>query len=146
MSSSSAEQRLARYRAARQRLAPRVSLAAFKALVAEALDDLPSEIAERMDNVAVLVEDWPRRGRIEELGYDPDEDLLGLYEGINRLERAGGYHLAVPDRITLFWRPILDEVGSSDPQAIRQEVRKTIIHEVAHHFGFDDAELERLGG
>jgi predicted Zn-dependent protease with MMP-like domain len=134
--SSRAGERLARYRAARQRLAPRVSLAAFEALVAEALDDLPLEIAERMDNVAVLVEAWPSSG----------EDLLGLYEGINRLERAGGYHLATPDRITLFWRPILEEVGSSDPEAIRREVRKTIIHEVAHHFGFDDAELERLGG
>jgi predicted Zn-dependent protease with MMP-like domain len=136
LSSTSAEQRLARYRAARRRLAPRVSLAAFKALVAQALDDLPAEVAERMDNVAVVVEEWPRT----------EEDLLGLYEGINRLERAGGYHLATPDRITLFWRPILDEVGSSDPEAIRKEVRKTIIHEVAHHFGFDDAELERLGG
>lgn len=134
--SSSAEQRLARYRAARQRLAPRVSLAAFKHLVAQALDDLPPEVAERMDNVAVVVEAWPRT----------DDDLLGLYEGINRLERAGGYHLATPDRITLFWRPILEEVGSGDPEAIRKEVRKTIIHEVAHHFGFDDAELERLGG
>ena len=129
-------ERLARYRAARQRLAPSVSLAAFEALAAEALDDLPPEVAERLDNVAVVVEAWPRTG----------EDLLGLYEGINRLERAGGYHLATPDRITLFWRPILDEVGSSDPEAIRTEVRKTIIHEVAHHFGFDDAELERLGG
>jgi predicted Zn-dependent protease with MMP-like domain len=136
LSSTSAEQRLARYRAARRRLAPRVSLAAFKALVAQALDDLPAEVAERMDNVAVVVEEWPRT----------EEDLLGLYEGINRLERAGGYHLATPDRITLFWRPILDEVGSGDPEAIRKEVRKTIIHEVAHHFGFDDAELERLGG
>jgi predicted Zn-dependent protease with MMP-like domain len=136
LSSTSAEQRLARYRAARRRLAPRVSLAAFEALVAQALDDLPAEVAERMDNVAVVVEEWPRT----------EDDLLGLYEGINRLERASGYHLATPDRITLFWRPILDEVGSSDPEAIRKEVRKTIIHEVAHHFGFDDAELERLGG
>jgi predicted Zn-dependent protease with MMP-like domain len=141
-----AEQRLARYRAARRRLAPRVSLAAFKALVAQALDDLPPEVAERLDNVAVVVEAWPDPDHLAELGYDPNESLLGLYEGINRLERAGGYHLAVPDRITLFWQPILDEVGSSDPEAIRREVRKTIIHEVAHHFGFDDAELERLGG
>jgi predicted Zn-dependent protease with MMP-like domain len=72
--------------------------------------------------------------------------LLGLYEGINRLERGGGYHLVVPDRITLFWRPILEEVASADPEKLRQEVRKTVVHEVAHHFGFDDDELERLGG
>jgi predicted Zn-dependent protease with MMP-like domain len=75
-----------------------------------------------------------------------DSNLLGLYEGVNRVERASGYHLATPDRITLFWKPIVDQAGSSDPEVIRQEVRKTIIHEIAHHFGIDDAELERLGG
>jgi predicted Zn-dependent protease with MMP-like domain len=140
----SREHRLLRYRAARARVAPRVSLTAFKQLVAEALDDLPPFVAERLENVAVVVEEWPDPERLAELGYDPDETLLGLYEGINRLERAGSYHLAVPDRIALFWRPILDEVGSSDPEALRREVRATVIHEVAHHFGFDDAELQRL--
>jgi predicted Zn-dependent protease with MMP-like domain len=123
-----------------------VSLAAFKALVAEALDDLPPGVAERMENVAVLVEEWPHPDRLVELGYDPAETLLGLYEGINRLERAGGYHLAVPDRITLFWRPILEEVPYADPELLRREVRKTVIHEIAHHFGMDDDELGRLGG
>jgi predicted Zn-dependent protease with MMP-like domain len=138
--------RLARYRQARERVAPGTSLQAFKALVAEALDDLPTYVQERLENVAVLVEERPARGRLARLGYDPDQDLLGLYEGINRVERASGYHLATPDRITLFWRPIVDEVGSGDRDAIRREVRKTVIHEVAHHFGMDDAELEQLGG
>jgi predicted Zn-dependent protease with MMP-like domain len=138
--------RLARYRVARERVAPAFSLRAFRALVAEAIDDLPPYVQERLENVAVIVEDWPRADRLERLGYDPDRDLLGLYEGINRLERGSGYHLVTPDRITLFWRPILEEVGSGDREAIRLEVRKTVIHEVAHHFGIDDAELERLGG
>jgi predicted Zn-dependent protease with MMP-like domain len=124
---------LARYRAARQRVAPASSLRAFEALVAEAIDDLPEYVRQRLENVAIVV--------------DPDgSELLGLYEGVNRVDRASGYHLVAPDRITLFWKPILDEVGSSDPDAIREEVRKTIIHEVAHHFGIGDAELERLGG
>ncbi len=114
--------------------------------MAEALDDLPPYVQERLENVAVIVEDWPRSDRLQGLGYDADQDLLGLYEGINRLDRASGYHLVTPDRITLFWRPIVDEVGSGDREAIRREVRKTVIHEVAHHFGIDDAELERLGG
>ncbi|HEV7666693.1 MAG TPA: metallopeptidase family protein [Chloroflexota bacterium] len=138
--------RLARYVRARQRIAPRVSRRAFEALVAEALDELPTYVQERLENVAVIVEERPIRRRLERLGYDPDRDLLGLYEGINRLERASGYHLVTPDRITLFWRPIVEEVGSGDPEALRREVRKTVIHEVAHHFGIDDAELERLGG
>jgi predicted Zn-dependent protease with MMP-like domain len=115
-------------------------------LVAEALDDLPPYVQERLENVAVIVEDWPRPDRLQRLGYSANEDLLGLYEGINRLDRDSGYNLVTPDRITLFWRSIVDEVGSGDREAIRREVRKTVIHEVAHHFGFDDAELERLGG
>ncbi|MDQ6671287.1 MAG: metallopeptidase family protein [Chloroflexota bacterium] len=143
---SARSDRLARYQAARAQSAPRASLRAFELLVAEALDDLPAYIQERLDNVAVLVEDRPRRPRLEQLGYDPDQDLLGLYEGINRVDRASGYHLVTPDRITLFWRPIVEEVGRGDREALRREVRKTVIHEVAHHFGIDDAELERLGG
>jgi predicted Zn-dependent protease with MMP-like domain len=122
-------------------------LRAFEALVAEALDDLPSFIHERLENVAVLVEERAGPDRLRGLGYDSTEhDLLGLYEGINRLDRGSGYHLVTPDRITLFWRPIIEEVGWGDRDAIRQEIRKTIIHEVAHHFGIDDPELERLGG
>ena len=143
---SARSKRLARYQAAREQIAPRASLRAFELLVAEALDNLPPFIHERLDNVAVIVEDRPRRQRLEQLGYDPDQDLLGLYEGINRVDRASGYHLVTPDRITLFWRPIVEEVGPGDREALRREVRKTVIHEVAHHFGIDDAELERLGG
>ena len=112
---------------------------AFKALVAAALDELPPYVQQRLENVAVVVEEWSPR-------QDSSGELLGLYEGINRLERASGYHLAAPDRITLFWRPIIDEVGRGGPEAIRREIRKTVIHEFAHHFGMDDAELERLGG
>ena len=138
--------RLVRYRAARERILPRVSLRAFEALVAEALNELPPYARERLENVAVLVEEWPRPERVTALGYDPDMDLLGLYEGINRVDRSSGYHLVTPDRITLFWRPILDQVGDGDRAALRREIRKTVIHEVAHHFGIDDAELERLGG
>jgi predicted Zn-dependent protease with MMP-like domain len=138
--------RLARYRTARERLAPATSLKAFQTLVAQALDELPDDVRQRIENVAVLVEERAAPDRLRRLGHSPAYDLLGLYEGVNRVDRASGYHLATPDRITLFWKPILEEVGSADPEAIRREVRKTIIHEVAHHFGIDDAELERLGG
>jgi len=139
-------ERLARYRTARQRVAPATSLKAFEALVAEALDELPEYVQQRLENVAIVVEERATSERLDRLGHEPGYDLLGLYEGINRVDRSSGYHLVTPDRITLFWRPILEEVGSTDPEAIRREVRKTIVHEVAHHFGIDDAELERLGG
>ena len=139
-------ERLARYRAAREQIAPRTSLRAFEALVAEALDDLPAYVRARLENVAVLVEERAEPDRLDRLGCASTQDLLGLYEGINRLDRATGYHLVTPDRITLFWRPIIEEVGHGDREAIRREIRKTVIHEVAHHFGMDDEELERLGG
>jgi predicted Zn-dependent protease with MMP-like domain len=139
-------ERLARYSEVRRRSAPRTSLKAFQALVAEALDELPAYVRERLENVAVVVEERAGPERVKRTGNDPAYDLLGLYEGINRVDRASGYHLVTPDRITLFWRPIIEEVGDAGPEAIRREIRKTVIHEVAHHFGIDDAELERLGG
>jgi predicted Zn-dependent protease with MMP-like domain len=128
--------RLSRYRDARNRLLPRTSRRAFESLVAEVLDELPSRVRGWLENVAVVVEDQPPHGAA----------VLGLYEGINRLERGSSYNLVAPDRITLYWRPIVQEVAGGDVEAIRAEVRKTIVHEVAHHFGYDDAELERLGG
>ena len=112
---SSRDERIKRYRAARERLLPRTSMRAFEALVAEALDDLPPLAQQKLENVAVVVEEWP----------PPGQDLLGLYEGINHLERGAGYHLVAPDRITLFWRPILAEVGDGGAEAIRREVQKT---------------------
>ena len=143
---STRHSRLARYRAVRARVLPRVSMRAFEALVADALNELPRYVQERLENVAVLVEPWPRPERMAAMGYGEDTDLLGLYEGINKLDRSSGYHLVTPDRITLFWRPLIDEVGSGGNAALKREVRKTVIHEVAHHFGIDDDELERLGG
>ncbi len=136
--------RLDRYAAARRKLQPRISHAAFERLVTEALESLPAGIAERIDNVAVVVEEWPTREKLVSLGYDPDRDLLGLYEGVPQPQRGGGYHLAVPDRITIYRQPILDEVGTGGEIEIVREVRDTVVHEVAHHFGISDAEIERI--
>src|SRR5438874_8808845 len=93
-------ERLARYRAARQRVAPLTSLKAFEALVADALDELPAYIQERLENVAIVVEERARGERFGGMSDDGKEDLLGLYEGVNRLDRGSGYHLVTPDRIT----------------------------------------------
>src|SRR5690242_12029457 len=103
---NSRRERLARYRAARERVAAVGSLKAFQALVAEALDELPEYVRAHLENVAVVVEERAASERLHSLGHSPAEELLGLYEGINRVERASGYHLATPDRITLFWQPI----------------------------------------
>src|SRR5262245_45634375 len=107
--------------------------AAFEVLVAEALDSIPDELASQMDNVAVFVED---------LGASPH--LLGLYHGIPLTAREGyGVFPAMPDRITIYRRPIL-RICRSDDEVVAQ-VRKTVIHEVAHHFGISDERLAELG-
>ena len=108
------------------------------------MDDLPRWVQERMENVAVVVDDVATPGRLRELGYDPTCPLLGLYEGVNRVARAAGYHGAIPDRITLFRQTIIDQVGTAERAALSREIRKTLIHEVAHHFGYDDPEIARL--
>lgn len=110
-----------------------VDAAEFERLVAEALDDIPPELGRLMSNVAVLVEDEP----------PPGEDLLGLYEGVPLTERDGWYSGVLPDTITIFRMPIL-RICDSESDVV-DEVRTTVVHEVAHHFGIDDDELDELG-
>jgi predicted Zn-dependent protease with MMP-like domain len=117
-----------------------VERSAFEALVAEALDDLPAEIARAMDNVEVVVEAEPRPEFLE--GLEPGDTLLGYYHGIPLTERYG-YDHALPDVIFIFQGPI-ERLGGT-PAEIRAQVRRTVIHEVAHHFGIDDDRLAELG-
>ena len=107
--------------------------AAFEALVERALDEIPEEIASQVRNVVVLVEDEPPPG---------DPDLLGLYEGVSLTERMSD-HTGLPDRITVFRNPTLAMCRSEDE--VVHEVRVTVVHEIAHHFGIDDDRLHDLG-
>ena len=105
----------------------------FDELVAEALDLIPAELAAAMDNVVVLVEE-----------RNPDEPtLLGLYEGVALTERGHDYGGLLPDRITLYRRAILAVCETEDD--VVEEVAVTVVHEIAHHFGIDDARLHQLG-
>ena len=106
----------------------------FEELVATALDLVPPELAELMDNVVVLVEDDPP-------SYDPH--LLGLYHGTPLTERGAGYTMALPDTITVFRNPTLAMCASEEE--VVAEVNITVVHEIAHHFGIDDARLHDLG-
>ena len=108
-----------------------VSLERFEELVADALDGIPEELGRRMDNVVVRVVDTPRPG------------LFGLYEGIPLTERGEYGGMAMPDRISIYRRTIL-ESARSEAEVVEQ-VRVTVIHEVAHHFGISDARLRALG-
>lgn len=106
----------------------------FEELVAEALDEVPAELLQLMDNVVVLVEDDPE---------GDDRNLLGLYEGYALTDRGWNYAGVLPDRITIFRNPTL-RICDSEGDVI-EEVATTVVHEIAHHFGIDDARLHDLG-
>ena len=103
----------------------------FEELVSDGLDLVPEELLRLMDNVVVLVED------------DSPEGLLGLYEGYALTERGPEYAGVLPDRITIFRRPILAVCDTEDD--VVDEVAITVVHEIAHHFGIDDKLLHELG-
>ena len=106
----------------------------FDALVDRALDAIPDELARLVRNVVVLVEDEPPAD---------DPGLLGLYEGVALTERWGEPMMELPDRILVFRGPLLDMCDSVEE--LEDEVRITVVHEVAHHFGIDDDRLHDLG-
>lgn len=118
---------------------------AFAELVAEALDSLPEEFLERLENIQVTVEEWPSRDDLLDAGLSPRDKyhLLGLYHGVPLTDRHSQY-IAFPDEITIFQKPIEALVGN-DGEAIREQVRHTVIHEIAHYYGIDDDRLEELG-
>jgi len=119
-----------------------VDYAEFERLVAEALDALPPDIAEAMENVDVLVEEEPAPEYLADL--DPGETLFGLYHGVPLTERGpSSYFGAMPDRISIYKGPLTR--AFRDPNDIRDEVRITVVHEIAHHFGISDERLDELG-
>lgn len=117
---------------------------AFEALVIEAIEDLPSEFKNRLDNVAIVVADWPSRDQLGRLRLKDKRQLLGLYEGIPRTQRGRDYNLVPPDKITLFQKSI--EAKCRTVEDVRKEIVRVVKHEIAHHFGLSDATLRRLEG
>jgi len=118
----------------------RVSRRRFEELVADALDSIPVELAQEMENVAVLVEEWPTPEQLA----GRDGTLLGLYEGVALTDRSPiGYAGVLPDRITVFRGPLC--ALARDEADLAHHIRVTVVHEIAHHFGIDDDRLEALG-
>ncbi len=116
----------------------------FEALVVEAIAGLPVFFQEKLDNVEILVVSWPTPSELQSVGIKSGNLLLGLYQGIPLTERTSGYNLVPPDTITLYQGPI-ERVSGFNPQRIRQQVKHTVIHEIAHHFGISDERLHELG-
>ena len=121
----------------------RISQRKFEALVERALGTIPAEIRRRMDNVEIVVDAWPDEAHYATVGLEPGETLFGLYEGVPLIERGIVADPLLPDKITIFQGPLEEACDTDDEMA--EESRKTVVHEVAHHFGIDDARLAELG-
>ncbi len=114
----------------------------FESLVRRAILDIPEGLRQYLDNVDVVVQDWPKPDQLAVSRIEDQEYLLGLYEGVPLTERYD-YGMVLPDVITLFQGSI-EAICSGDEEIVR-EVRQTVVHEVAHHFGIDDHRLAEMG-
>jgi predicted Zn-dependent protease with MMP-like domain len=114
----------------------------FEELVERALAAIPSPFREHLVEVAIVIEDEPSPDQLRDNDMDPDEGMYGIYEGVPRTEYGADW-VAMPNRITLFRLPL--EEDFPDPDDLADEVRITVIHELAHHLGIDDARLDELG-
>lgn len=115
----------------------------FEQLVGKAIDSLPDEFRERMENIDIVIADAPTPTQLRRSGLKKNQTLLGLYEGVPLTRRTGSYSYVMPDKITIFQRPI-EAIFRSDARIIA-EIQRVVKHEIAHHFGIDDDRLEELG-
>jgi predicted Zn-dependent protease with MMP-like domain len=116
-----------------------LSLERFKRIVQEALDSIPEEFHKQMDNVVILVESEPDEETLERVGVKEGHILLGLYQGVP-LTALGHQRAPLPERITLYQKNI-ETYCHGDPERIREQVRATLLHEIAHHFGMDHEDM-----
>jgi predicted Zn-dependent protease with MMP-like domain len=114
----------------------------FNAIVVEALDDLPDEFAEALENIEVLVEPKPGPQHRRAVRLKPWQTLYGLYQGVPLPRRTHNYGLVAPDTITIFREPLLRDFPQ--PERLRAQIRRTVLHEIAHYFGIDDDRLHEL--
>jgi len=121
---------------------PRASHDPFARLVERALAAIPSPFRESLEEVAVVVEDEPTPAQLQDNGLRPGDTLYGLYEGVPRTEWGADWAPS-PNKISLFRLPL--EEDFPDPAELEEEVRITVIHELAHHLGIDDDRLDELG-
>ena len=106
----------------------------FEGHVARALDGLPADLQRAMSNVEIVVEE----------ANAEEPDLYGLYDGIALTERDSGYAGVLPDKISIYRRPLVEDFGH-DPELLEEEIQVTVVHEIAHHFGISDERLDELG-
>lgn len=115
----------------------------FEGLVLEALESMPEMFHEALDNVEIVIEQWPAWNTMRMAGVRSKFELLGFYHGVPLTERTTNYGLVSPDKISIYQKPI--EAQCSTPQEVRALVRRVVLHELAHHFGIDDDRLHEIG-
>lgn len=116
--------------------------AEFEALVERALRGLPSPFKDKIENVAVVVEEWADDETLQELGIEPPDTLYGLYRGTDLTRRDSFYGNVLPDTIHIYQGPIEEDCADADEMA--ELVRDTVIHEIGHYFGLDDDTMEGI--
>jgi predicted Zn-dependent protease with MMP-like domain len=116
----------------------------FEALVTRAIDNLPPEFQRKLENVDVVVEDWPTPAQLRRSKHYHPTRLLGLYQGVPQTRRGRGYGLVLPDKISIFQKPIEAQCRFVDE--IEAKVEEVVRHEIAHHFGLDDESLRKIEG
>jgi predicted Zn-dependent protease with MMP-like domain len=114
----------------------------FDSIISNALDELPKQYTDNMKNVAIVMADDPTEDQRVKLKLRCHETLFGLYEGIPLTKRGAGYNLVLPDKITLFKNPLIS--ASHDLAAFEKQVKHTLWHEIAHHFGLDHDRIHEL--
>jgi predicted Zn-dependent protease with MMP-like domain len=113
----------------------------FEKIVEEGLKAIPEKFLRKLSNVAIVVEDEPTPAQKKKLNIHPNWTLFGLYEGVPQVSRGVNYNAVLPDKITIFKRPIEQE--AADEEDVKEMVKNTVWHEIAHHFGMDEARVRR---
>jgi len=116
----------------------------FEALVAKAIENLPPEFQSKLENVDIIVEDWPTPRQLRQAKLTHPNQLLGLYQGVPQTKRDGGYGMVLPDKISIFQKPI--EALCHFGEEIEAKIGEVVRHEIAHHFGITDETLRKIEG
>jgi len=114
----------------------------FLKIVITAVSTLPAEFKELLENVVIVVEDWPSREQLRQLGLRNRSELFGLYEGTPLTQRDQGYNLVLPDKITIFQKPI--EAECRTIKELKLEITRTVKHEIAHYFGLGEDTMDEI--
>ncbi len=109
-----------------------------------AIDSLPPEFQRKLENVDIVVEDWPTPGQLRQAKLNHSNQLLGLYQGVPQTRRGRGYGLVLPDKISIFQKPI--EAQCRFGNEIESKIEEVVRHEIAHHFGLDEKTLRKIEG